>query len=73
MYWLMIIWLFVGVFLLVAGGIFAGFFLLGIEIAFKRRKEKQQKEMEISRSAVTHWRKSVEVNHLHELEIFLSR
>ncbi|CAF4843610.1 unnamed protein product, partial [Rotaria magnacalcarata] len=26
-----------GVFLLVAGGIFAGFFLLAIEIAFKRR------------------------------------
>jgi hypothetical protein len=51
-----------GVFLLVAGGIFAGFFLLAIEIAFKRRKEKQQKEIQLSRNALTHWRKSIEVN-----------
>ncbi len=51
-----------GVFLLVAGGIFAGFFLLAIEIAFKRRKEKQEKEIEISRNALIHWRKSIEVN-----------
>jgi hypothetical protein len=50
-----------GVFLLVAGGIFAGFFLLAIEIAFKRRKERQQKEMQLSRNALTHWRKSLEV------------
>ena len=51
-----------GVFLLVASGIFAGFFLLSIEIAFKRRKEKQQKEIELSRHALIHWRRSVEVN-----------
>jgi hypothetical protein len=51
-----------GVFLLVAGGIFAGFFLLAIEIAFKRRKEKQEKEIQLSRNALTHWRKSIEVN-----------
>ncbi|CAF4292745.1 unnamed protein product, partial [Rotaria sp. Silwood2] len=49
-----------GVFLLVAGGIFAGFFLLAIEIAFKRRKEKREKEMEISRNALLHWRKKIE-------------
>jgi ionotropic glutamate receptor NMDA 1 len=51
-----------GVFLLVAGGIFAGFFLLAIEIAFKRRKEKQEKDIEVSRSALIHWRKKIEVN-----------
>ncbi|CAF1222879.1 unnamed protein product [Rotaria sordida] len=49
-----------GVFLLVAGGIFAGFFLLAIEIAFKRRKEKLEKEMEVSRNALLHWRKKIE-------------
>ncbi|CAF4501442.1 unnamed protein product [Rotaria sp. Silwood1] len=49
-----------GVFLLVAGGIFAGFFLLAIEIAFKRRKERQEKEMEVSRNALLHWRKKIE-------------
>jgi len=55
-----------GVFLLVASGIFAGFFLLSIEIAFKRRKEKQQKEIELSRHALIHWRRSVEVNKSHQ-------
>lgn len=51
-----------GVFLLVAGGIFAGFFLLAIEIAFKRRKERRENEMEVSRNALLHWRKKIEVN-----------
>ena len=51
----------VGVFLLVAGGIFAGFFLLAIEIAFKRRKDKRDKEVEVSRTAVVHWKKKIEV------------
>jgi hypothetical protein len=54
---------------LVAGGIFAGFFLLAIEIAFKRRKERQEKEIEVSRHALIHWRKKIEVNNL----LFLSR
>ncbi|CAF0902440.1 unnamed protein product [Adineta steineri] len=49
-----------GVFLLVAGGIFAGFFLLAIEIAFKRRKERREKEVELSRNALIHWRKKIE-------------
>ncbi|CAF5163732.1 unnamed protein product [Rotaria magnacalcarata] len=49
-----------GVFLLVAGGIFAGFFLLAIEIAFKRRKERRENEMEVSRNALLHWRKKIE-------------
>jgi ionotropic glutamate receptor NMDA 1 len=45
----------------VAGGIFAGFFLLAIEIAFKRRKDKREKDIEISRGALIHWRKKIEV------------
>ena len=47
---------------MVAGGIFAGFFLLAIEIAFKRRKERQEKDIQVSRNALVHWRKRVEVN-----------
>lgn len=56
-----------GVFLLVASGIFAGFFLLSFEIAFKRRKEKQQKEIELSRNALIHWRRSVEKHRKHSM------
>jgi ionotropic glutamate receptor NMDA 1 len=56
----------------VAGGIFAGFFLLAIEIAFKRRKEKQDKEIELSRTALIHWRKSIEVNKLTLNSLVLS-
>ena len=62
----------IGVFLLVAGGIVAGFFLLAIEIAFKRFKEKQEKENEISRSALMHWRKSVEVNRIVILSVIVN-
>ena len=47
---------------MVAGGIFAGFFLLAIEIAFKRRKERQEKDIQVSRSALVHWRKRIEVS-----------
>jgi hypothetical protein len=49
------------VFLLVAGGVFVGLFILVIEIIFKRHKERLEKENEISRTAVIHWRKRVEV------------
>lgn len=45
-----------------AGGIFAGFFLLAIEIAFKRRKERQEKDLQVSRSALVHWRKRIEAS-----------
>jgi ionotropic glutamate receptor NMDA 1 len=62
-----------GVFLLVAGGIFAGFFLLAIEIAFKRRKEKQEKDIEVSRSALIHWRDKVEVIYVYLIESLFSR
>lgn len=47
---------------MVAGGIFAGFFLLAIEIAFKRRKERREKELQVSKNALVHWRKKIEVN-----------
>jgi len=56
-----------GVFLLVAGGIFAGFFLLAIEIAFKRRKERQEKEQQVSRTALVHWRKKIESRKSHSM------
>ena len=56
--------IYIGVFLLVAVGIFAGFFLLGIEIAFKRRKEQQEKDAELSRNALVRWRKKIEVIHI---------
>jgi ionotropic glutamate receptor NMDA 1 len=50
-----------GVFLLVAGGIVMGIFLIFIEIAYKRYKDKKAKEAEVSRSAFATWRKNVEV------------
>ena len=46
-----------GVFLLVVGGVLVGLFLLTIEIVFKRRKERQEKEGELSRTAMIQWKK----------------
>ena len=46
-----------GVFLLVVGGVLVGLFLLTIEIVFKRRKERQQKEDRLSRTAMIQWRR----------------
>ena len=46
-----------GVFLLVVGGVLVGLFLLTIEIVFKRRKERQEKEGKLSRTAMIQWRK----------------
>ncbi len=52
---------FTGVFLLVAGGVFVGLFILIIEIIFKRYKERIEEDHEISRTATIHWKKRVEV------------
>lgn len=58
--------------MLVAGGIIMGIFLIFIEIAYKRYKDKKAKQHEISRNAFATWRKNVEVNcrftqtHKHE-------
>lgn len=51
-----------GVFILVAGGIVMGIFLIFIEIAYKRYKDRKAKEQEVSRSAFATWRKNVEVD-----------
>ncbi len=50
-----------GVFMLVAGGIVMGIFLIFIEIAYKRYKDKKVKQHEVSRNAFATWRKNVEV------------
>jgi hypothetical protein len=49
------------VFLLVAGGVFVGLFILVIEIIFKRYKERLEKKNQISRTALIHWKQKVEV------------
>ena len=50
-----------GVFMLVAAGIIMGIFLIFIEIAYKRYKDKKVKQHEVSRNAFATWRKNVEV------------
>ena len=47
--------------MLVAGGILFGIFLIFIEIAYKKRKDKKVKEHAISRKAFATWRKKIEV------------
>ncbi|CAF0713911.1 unnamed protein product [Brachionus calyciflorus] len=49
-----------GVFMLVAGGIIVGIFLIFIEIAYKKRKDKKVRQHDISRNAFATWRKNVE-------------
>ncbi len=50
-----------GVFMLVAGGIIVGIFLIFVEIAYKKRKDKKLREYDLSRKAFANWRKNVEV------------
>lgn len=50
-----------GVFMLVAGGIILGIFLIFIEIAYKNRKDRKIRKFELSRKAFATWRKNVEV------------
>jgi hypothetical protein len=52
---------FKGVFMLVAGGVIVGIFLIFVEIAYKKRKDKKLKEYDLSRKAFANWRKNVEV------------
>lgn len=58
------------VFLLITGGVIIGILILFLEIIFKRRKERKEVDYEISRSAISHWRKRIEVN---ENEIIFDR
>lgn len=50
-----------GVFMLVAGGIVAGIFLIFIEIAYKRHKDARRKQMQLAFAAVNVWRKNLQV------------
>jgi ionotropic glutamate receptor NMDA 1 len=50
-----------GVFMLVAGGILVGVFLIFIEITYKNRKDKKVREHDLMRNAVAQWRKNIEV------------
>ncbi len=59
-----------GVFLLVAGGVFVGLFILVIEIIFKRHKERLEEDNKISRTALIHWRKRVEVGRSYCIRLF---
>ncbi|XP_074663065.1 glutamate receptor ionotropic, NMDA 1-like [Tubulanus polymorphus] len=49
-----------GVFMLVAGGIVAGVFLIFIEIAYKKHRGMKEKELEVARSAAQRWRGNIE-------------
>ncbi|XP_031433302.1 glutamate receptor ionotropic, NMDA 1a isoform X2 [Clupea harengus] len=49
-----------GVFMLVAGGIAAGIFLIFIEIAYKRHKDARRKQMQLAFTAVNVWRKNLQ-------------
>ena len=57
----MVTLLFVGVFMMVAGGIVAGVFLIFIEIAYKRHRGLKDKELELARNAADRWRGNIEV------------
>uniref|UniRef100_A0A2S1WM86 Glutamate [NMDA] receptor subunit 1 n=2 Tax=Hirudo TaxID=6420 RepID=A0A2S1WM86_9ANNE len=49
-----------GVFLMVAGGIIAGVFIIFIEIAYKRHRRFKEKELEIAKKVTERWRSHVE-------------
>ncbi|XP_077994153.1 glutamate receptor ionotropic, NMDA 1-like [Glandiceps talaboti] len=49
-----------GVFILVAGGIFAGVFLVYIEIFYKRHQDMKEKQIKLAKAAAEKWRGNVE-------------
>ncbi|XP_021355650.1 glutamate [NMDA] receptor subunit 1-like isoform X2 [Mizuhopecten yessoensis] len=49
-----------GVFMMVAGGIVAGVFLIFVEIAYKRHRGLKEKELELARNAADRWRGNIE-------------
>ena len=53
--------MFTGVFMMVAGGIVAGVFLIIIEIAYKRHRGLKEKELELAKTAADRWRGNIEV------------
>ncbi|GLD66284.1 glutamate receptor ionotropic, NMDA 1 isoform X7 [Lates japonicus] len=51
----------IGVFMLVAGGIAAGIFLIFIEIAYKLHKDVRRKQMQLAFAAANVWRKNLQI------------
>jgi len=51
-----------GVFMMVAGGIVAGVFLIFIEILYKRHRGLKEKELELARNAADRWRGNIAVS-----------
>ncbi|XP_013416499.1 glutamate receptor ionotropic, NMDA 1 [Lingula anatina] len=49
-----------GVFMLVAGGILSGIFIVFVEITYHRHVSARQKEMELARHAAARWRGNIE-------------
>ncbi|XP_070573690.1 glutamate receptor ionotropic, NMDA 1-like [Ptychodera flava] len=49
-----------GVFILVAGGIFAGVFLVYIEVFYKRHQDMKEKQIKLAKAAAEKWRGNVE-------------
>ncbi|XP_064627697.1 glutamate receptor ionotropic, NMDA 1-like isoform X2 [Lineus longissimus] len=50
-----------GVFMLVAGGILTGVFLIFVEILYKRHRGLKEKELELARNAADRWRGNIEI------------
>lgn len=53
-----------GVFMMVAGGIVAGVFLIIIEMAYKRHRGLKEKELELAKTAANRWRSNIEVRRI---------
>lgn len=61
-----------GVFMMVAGGIVAGVFLIFVEILYKRHRGLKEKELELARNAADRWRGNIaKKKHLRESWAFL--
>lgn len=48
--------------MMVAGGIVAGVFIIFIEIAYKRHRRLQEKELELAKTAADRWRGNIEAS-----------
>ena len=54
--------------MMVAGGIVAGVFIIFIEIAYKRHRRLQEKELELAKTVADRWRGNIEVNNSGSLQ-----
>ena len=61
-----------GVFMMVAGGIVAGVFLIFVEIAYKKHRGLKEKELELAKTAADRWRGNIEVQYALPHECLLS-